>query len=33
MKLQKRGTIMVQSTDKNEGKKRQFPEMLICTAL
>ena len=33
MKLQKRGPIMVQQTNKNGDKKRQFPETRVCTVL
>jgi hypothetical protein len=33
MKLQKRGPIMVQQTNKNGDKKRQFPETLVCIEL
>jgi hypothetical protein len=29
MKLRKRGTDMVQQTNKNGDKNRQFPEMLV----
>jgi hypothetical protein len=33
MKLLKSGTTKKQSTNKNEEKKRQFAEMLVCTDL
>ena len=33
MKLRKGGPIMEQQTNKNGDKKRQFPEMLVCTEL
>jgi hypothetical protein len=29
MKLQKRGPIIIQQTNKNGDKKRQFPEMFV----